>query len=700
MAQLPTVNEFKDDSVTQDDVKGITKNLFQRFKALGAPSVFLSNTSLKRDKNKTVDKDSSGIDVLENLYRFIVQDTFEKSRNLKVEQKRTENLEKQEDDRQIEIMTAVAETTEVEKEEKDEGVFSKLWKYFKYFQTGRFVYRHWEQIEKLLGIEDLSKSIKNISDDIGITGVVDRIKKTIDDIIGSFTTGGASYTGGPVMEGDIGKILSTIRSVETKGSKDPYTQKVVGMKGSASGAYQFTDPTWQRFAKRVPGADKYQSAYQAPPEVQDAVAKVAVEDALKAAHGDVSKVPLIWYTGNVQGKLSESVIRANRGVRPETYQSIWLKEYERQGGVGSNTPSPSSQTSNFVGPPAPTSTPSATSSQSSTFVGPPAPTIQSSTTTTPAPTTATPSTTPTTTLEPTRVPRSASAQEPGELGTNSSSVDVPNDIQGIATEDDLRNLRFLHPDQKGILKILAKKVQKLRVELLGDGGKFIINSGYRDENYNKAVGGAKNSYHMARMAVDINVNVYSTSDRVNFIKAASRLNFGGIGVYPTFIHVDIGKRRTWIGHGYNPPQDIIDALRDHKNQTTPEEKNDIPKRMEVETGEKGVGQTGRLPSDSDDTLEGSRGHKDFIESAAVEYSKLKNLFSGLANQVENVKFEDLYKKFEPYISKNTEVPRREQTVPEMKPGNIQNNSVQNNIIKKQYADSTYDKSIDRSPLDK
>jgi uncharacterized protein YcbK (DUF882 family) len=75
-----------------------------------------------------------------------------------------------------------------------------------------------------------------------------------------------------------------------------------------------------------------------------------------------------------------------------------------------------------------------------------------------------------------------------------------------------------------------------------------INSGYRSPAYNAAQpGSAKNSQHMKGLAMDCARAAYGTdfSSGENFIKTASQCGAGGIGTYPTFIHVDAGPRRTW-----------------------------------------------------------------------------------------------------------------------------------------------------------
>ena len=106
---------------------------------------------------------------------------------------------------------------------------------------------------------------------------------------------------------DTAKILATIKQRESGN----YTETARG--SSASGAYQFIDSTWQDLTKKYGMGQEFQRAKDAPPQVQDAVAAAYVNDILRANNGDVSKVPLVWYTGNAQGKMSDAAIASNNG---------------------------------------------------------------------------------------------------------------------------------------------------------------------------------------------------------------------------------------------------------------------------------------------------------------------------------------------------------------------------------------------------
>ena len=93
------------------------------------------------------------------------------------------------------------------------------------------------------------------------------------------------------------------------------------------------------------------------------------------------------------------------------------------------------------------------------------------------------------------------------------------------------------------IKKLAGELQILR-NLLGEP--IHINSGYRSPAYNKKVGGKPNSYHMKAMAADITVKSMRPKQLAAFIEkeiAKGTLKFGGLGIYPGFIHVDIRAQK-------------------------------------------------------------------------------------------------------------------------------------------------------------
>lgn len=135
------------------------------------------------------------------------------------------------------------------------------------------------------------------------------------------------YGGAQAASGDVDRILATIRKRESGGNYGAQAPTT-----SASGAYQFIDKTWQNLTKKFGIGTEYARAGMAPKDIQDAVAKAYVQDILKRAGGDVSKVPLEWYTGNLQGTMTPEGLRANRGLTAEMYQKKWLSEFNAQAG--------------------------------------------------------------------------------------------------------------------------------------------------------------------------------------------------------------------------------------------------------------------------------------------------------------------------------------------------------------------------------
>ena len=78
------------------------------------------------------------------------------------------------------------------------------------------------------------------------------------------------------------------------------------------------------------------------------------------------------------------------------------------------------------------------------------------------------------------------------------------------------------------------------------GVPFIVNSGFRCQLHNKAVGGAKESKHLEGIAVDIHCG--AKIDRYKIINALFMTGFTGIGIAKTFIHADIrnDNRVVWV----------------------------------------------------------------------------------------------------------------------------------------------------------
>ena len=80
---------------------------------------------------------------------------------------------------------------------------------------------------------------------------------------------------------------------------------------------------------------------------------------------------------------------------------------------------------------------------------------------------------------------------------------------------------------------LLTKLQQLRDHL---NRPVIITSGYRNPEHNRRVGGAPNSQHLLGTAADIRVSGFTPA---RLLPHAEAVGFTGIGLYATFLHVDV-----------------------------------------------------------------------------------------------------------------------------------------------------------------
>lgn len=88
---------------------------------------------------------------------------------------------------------------------------------------------------------------------------------------------------------------------------------------------------------------------------------------------------------------------------------------------------------------------------------------------------------------------------------------------------------------------LANNLQVLRDYL---GEPLTILSGYRTEIWNKKVGGKPLSQHKKAKAADLTVKSKTPKQLHAIIEKlikAGKIKFGGVGLYPGFVHVDTRK---------------------------------------------------------------------------------------------------------------------------------------------------------------
>ena len=94
--------------------------------------------------------------------------------------------------------------------------------------------------------------------------------------------------------------------------------------------------------------------------------------------------------------------------------------------------------------------------------------------------------------------------------------------------------KTLQPGDEGYVTLLPKAEPDTYEVLHGVKKKTDVTS---------KMGGTSNHIHLTGFAVDISIN---DDNRIETIIAASRAGFSGIGVYKTFLHLDVGTRRSWV----------------------------------------------------------------------------------------------------------------------------------------------------------
>ena len=75
------------------------------------------------------------------------------------------------------------------------------------------------------------------------------------------------------------------------------------------------------------------------------------------------------------------------------------------------------------------------------------------------------------------------------------------------------------------------------------GVPVVLNSAYRSEAHNKAVGGAPKSMHRLGRAFDVKITPRLSRETIK--QAARAAGFSGFGDYNSFVHIDTGKARHW-----------------------------------------------------------------------------------------------------------------------------------------------------------
>ncbi len=136
--------------------------------------------------------------------------------------------------------------------------------------------------------------------------------------------------------------------------------------------------------------------------------------------------------------------------------------------------------------------------------------------------------------------------------TGEATRDVAFWVNGLPNAEGLARLDWLLRDVRAgeVAEIDVRVYELLWIVQREFGGRtIVVTSGYRTEATNRELrrqgcDAAWNSYHLVARAVDLKV------DNVPAARVADvgrRLGAGGVGQYPTFVHLDTGPVRYWIG---------------------------------------------------------------------------------------------------------------------------------------------------------
>ena len=92
---------------------------------------------------------------------------------------------------------------------------------------------------------------------------------------------------------------------------------------------------------------------------------------------------------------------------------------------------------------------------------------------------------------------------------------------------------------------MISALQRVRDAL---GRPMILTSAMRCKKHNEKVGGRPKSRHLDGLAVDVSTAKFSEAEWIALLEIASETGFLGIGLYDTFVHLDLRDVLTvWDG---------------------------------------------------------------------------------------------------------------------------------------------------------
>lgn len=296
MAYLPTVNEFSNsqDKPRKESADKIVKSVSGRMDLSSVKTDVLLNTVKLQEKfqsnqlkkeDSTVGTSDKTSDILNKLYNFIVKDYSERDLIKDSEEVEQQVYDNNSQERELSLLRAIPELLKQQKEDEKEGILGKLWRYFKYFSFGKMAFNNWDKISKLLGLEKLTESIKGLSNEFGLTSILQNIKDVIDDIMTGFSEKVSPYLpqfmGGEPSQEEIRLSKESVNPKEvydylrTKGvdhehamgmltnimGESGFRPGVIGDDGTSGGLFQhhnerfakmksFVGPDWQKDWKK------------------------------------------------------------------------------------------------------------------------------------------------------------------------------------------------------------------------------------------------------------------------------------------------------------------------------------------------------------------------------------------------------------------------------------------------------------------
>ena len=132
----------------------------------------------------------------------------------------------------------------------------------------------------------------------------------------------ASLNNNSAASSSVEQIMEALKSKESGGD---YSAENEDPRSSASGAYQYIDSTWRSLTRKYGIGQEYARAKDAPPNIQDEVARRNIQEILANNNGNIAAVPNMWYSGNAQGRLTEEQLAANDGYTQERYSADFFR---------------------------------------------------------------------------------------------------------------------------------------------------------------------------------------------------------------------------------------------------------------------------------------------------------------------------------------------------------------------------------------